>query len=159
MDELRERLAALLDPIDVYSEVFDPYEHRKGRVPARISDDLADVITNLGYVRDDGKTLIPQPHLHLDDPKKLWTLDDVRGIPFGSPKVALNNMTDAEREAWAAAYRSNPNRTASCRASQDASMTLPWTPTVVHSRSWSVVSMSTRVTASVPCRPGMMRTL
>ncbi|WP_328769930.1 DUF5063 domain-containing protein [Streptomyces sp. NBC_00286] len=49
VDELRERLAALLDPIDVYSEVFDPYEHRKGRVPARISDDLADVITDLRH--------------------------------------------------------------------------------------------------------------
>lgn len=28
-DGLRERFAALLEPIDVYSEVFDPYEPRK----------------------------------------------------------------------------------------------------------------------------------
>ena len=27
--------------------------------------DLADIISDLGYVRDDGKTLIPQPHLDL----------------------------------------------------------------------------------------------
>ncbi|MDX6206268.1 MAG: propane 2-monooxygenase large subunit, partial [Frankiales bacterium] len=54
---------------------------------------------------------VGQPHLDLSDPKKLWTLDDVRGIEFGSPNVTLNEMTDAEREAWAAAYRSNPNRT------------------------------------------------
>src|SRR3954464_1676875 len=38
----RENRARLLEPIDVYSEVFDPYEPRKARVPARISDDLAD---------------------------------------------------------------------------------------------------------------------
>lgn len=71
--------------------------------------DLADIVRDLGYVRDDGRTLIPQPHLDLDDPKKLWTLDDLKGIPFASPNVALNKMTDAEREQWAAAYRANPN--------------------------------------------------
>ena len=49
MDELRERLARLLEPIDVYSEVFDPYEPRKAPVACRISDDLADVITDLRH--------------------------------------------------------------------------------------------------------------
>ncbi|MGA4840563.1 DUF5063 domain-containing protein [Streptomyces sp. G45] len=49
VDELRERLAALLDPIDVYSEVFDPYEPRKAPVACRISDDLADVVTDLRH--------------------------------------------------------------------------------------------------------------
>ena len=49
VDELRENLARLLDPIDVYSEVFDPYEPRKAPVPARISDDLADVIADLRH--------------------------------------------------------------------------------------------------------------
>lgn len=48
-DELRENLARLLDPVDVYSEVFDPYEPRKAPVPARISDDLADVIADLRH--------------------------------------------------------------------------------------------------------------
>ncbi|MEU7647669.1 MULTISPECIES: DUF5063 domain-containing protein [Streptomyces] len=47
VDDLRERLAELLAPIDVYSEVFDPYEPRKAPVPARISDDLADVVADL----------------------------------------------------------------------------------------------------------------
>ncbi|MFW0792352.1 methane monooxygenase [Gordonia sp. CPCC 205515] len=70
--------------------------------------DLADIITNLGYVRDDGKTLIPQPHLNLD-PDKMWTLDDVRGIQFGSPNIALNEMSDEEREAHVAAYKANKN--------------------------------------------------
>ena len=30
------------------------------------------------FVRVDGKTLVPQPHLRFDD-KEMWTLDDVRG--------------------------------------------------------------------------------
>ncbi|RII09172.1 hypothetical protein DSC45_32120 [Streptomyces sp. YIM 130001] len=49
VDELRERLAAMLDPVDVYSEVFDPYEPHKAPVPCRISDDLAGVITDLRH--------------------------------------------------------------------------------------------------------------
>ncbi|MFJ4687142.1 DUF5063 domain-containing protein [Streptomyces sp. NPDC091377] len=48
-DGLRENLARLLEPVDVYSEVFDPYEPRTAPVPARISDDLADVITDLRH--------------------------------------------------------------------------------------------------------------
>ena len=48
-DDLRERLAVLLEPIDVYSEVFDPYEPRKAPVACRISDDLADVVTDLRH--------------------------------------------------------------------------------------------------------------
>lgn len=73
--------------------------------------DLADVLKDLQYVRDDGKTLIPQPHLDLDDEKKLWTLDDIRGIPFASPNTSLNEMSDEEREQHVAAYRANPNVT------------------------------------------------
>jgi hypothetical protein len=49
VDELRENLARLLEPIDVYSEVFDPYEPRKAPVPARLSDDLADVVADLRH--------------------------------------------------------------------------------------------------------------
>jgi len=67
--------------------------------------DLADIQKDLGYVRDDGKTLIPQPHLDLDDPKKLWTLDDCKGLPFPSPNVTLNEMSDQEREEFATAYK------------------------------------------------------
>ncbi|MGW0039991.1 aromatic/alkene/methane monooxygenase hydroxylase/oxygenase subunit alpha [Gordonia sp. NPDC003376] len=70
--------------------------------------DLADVINDLGYVRDDGQTLIGQPHLNLD-PDKMWKLDDIRGITFNSPNVLLNEMGDAEREAYMAAYRANRN--------------------------------------------------
>jgi hypothetical protein len=46
-DELREQLAALLEPVDVYSEVFDPYVPRSVPVACRISDDFADVVTDL----------------------------------------------------------------------------------------------------------------
>ncbi|MYQ45608.1 DUF5063 domain-containing protein [Streptomyces sp. SID4985] len=49
VDELRENLARLLDPVDVYSEVFDPYAPSKAPVPARISDDIADLITDLRH--------------------------------------------------------------------------------------------------------------
>ncbi|WP_329119512.1 DUF5063 domain-containing protein [Streptomyces sp. NBC_01465] len=49
VDDLRERFAALLEPIDVYSEVFDPYEPRKAPVACRISDDLADLVTDLRH--------------------------------------------------------------------------------------------------------------
>ncbi|WP_328318761.1 DUF5063 domain-containing protein [Streptomyces sp. NBC_00388] len=48
-DDLRERFARLLEPIDVYSEVFDPYEPRKAPVACRISDDLADIVTDLRH--------------------------------------------------------------------------------------------------------------
>lgn len=49
VDELRLRLAALLEPVDVYSEVFDPYQPRSAPVACRISDDLADVVTDLRH--------------------------------------------------------------------------------------------------------------
>ncbi|MBP0459746.1 DUF5063 domain-containing protein [Streptomyces montanisoli] len=49
VDELRERFAVLLDPVDVYSEVFEPYEPRKAPVPSRISDDIAGVVTDLRH--------------------------------------------------------------------------------------------------------------
>ncbi|GAB2774634.1 DUF5063 domain-containing protein [Streptomyces daliensis] len=49
VDEMRMRLAALLEPVDVYSEVFDPYVPRTAPVACRISDDLADVVTDLRH--------------------------------------------------------------------------------------------------------------
>ncbi|MFF1360489.1 DUF5063 domain-containing protein [Streptomyces sp. NPDC058297] len=49
VDDLRQKLARLLEPIDVYSEVFDPYEPRKAPVACRISDDLADVMADLRH--------------------------------------------------------------------------------------------------------------
>lgn len=67
--------------------------------------DLADVIRDLGFVRDDGKTLTPQPHLHFDDPKKMWTLDHVKGIEFKSPLIEMRAMTPEQREKWADEYR------------------------------------------------------
>ena len=65
----------------------------------------ADVVSDMGYVRDDGKTMVAQPHLDLDDPKKLWTLDHLRRMPeVQSPNVLLNQMSDAERQAFHADY-------------------------------------------------------
>jgi len=66
--------------------------------------DLADIVVDLDYVRDDGKTLVPQPHLDLD-PKKMWTLDDVRGYTLQSPNVLLNEMSPEERAKHVAQYK------------------------------------------------------
>jgi propane monooxygenase large subunit len=66
--------------------------------------DLAEVIKDLGYVRDDGETLVPQPHLNLD-PKKMWTLEQMKGYTLNSPNVLLNAMSPAEREAHVAEYK------------------------------------------------------
>ena len=66
--------------------------------------DLADIQKDLGYVRDDGNTLIPQPHVLFDD-DKMWTLDHMRGIEFQSPNVLLNQMTPEQREETMAEYR------------------------------------------------------
>ncbi|MFX4293713.1 DUF5063 domain-containing protein [Streptomyces bohaiensis] len=49
MDGLRDGLARLLAPVDVYSEVFDPYVPRAMPVACRISDDLADIVTDLRH--------------------------------------------------------------------------------------------------------------
>ncbi|MCW5252293.1 DUF5063 domain-containing protein [Streptomyces sp. SHP 1-2] len=49
VDALRENLARILEPVDVYSEVFDPYEPRRAPVPARISHDLTEVMTDLRH--------------------------------------------------------------------------------------------------------------
>jgi propane monooxygenase large subunit len=65
----------------------------------------ADAVSDMGYVRDDGKTMVAQPHLDLDDPKKLWTLDHLRRMPeILSPNVLLNQWSPEEREAFRADY-------------------------------------------------------
>jgi propane monooxygenase large subunit len=72
----------------------------------------------MGMVRDDGKTMTAQPHLNLD-PKKMWTLDHMRRLPnLQSPNVLLNEMSDAEREAFKADY--NRQGPAGRPAPQDA---------------------------------------
>jgi propane monooxygenase large subunit len=58
----------------------------------------------MGYVRDDGKTMVAQPHLNLD-PKKMWTLDHLRRMPeILSPNVLLNEMSAEQRDAFHADY-------------------------------------------------------
>ncbi|MFD6415027.1 DUF5063 domain-containing protein [Streptomyces sp. NPDC060194] len=49
IDDMRLGLAVMLEPVDVYNEVFDPYEPRTAAVPARISDDLADIVADLRH--------------------------------------------------------------------------------------------------------------
>jgi uncharacterized protein DUF5063 len=47
VDELRTALAKLLEPIDEYAEVFDPYGEQTEVVACRLSDDLSDVAADL----------------------------------------------------------------------------------------------------------------
>lgn len=46
VDRLRQRLRDLLEAADAYAEVFDPYAPGEP-VPCRLSDDLADICTDL----------------------------------------------------------------------------------------------------------------
>jgi propane monooxygenase large subunit len=65
----------------------------------------ADVVSDMGFVRDDGNTMTAQPHLDLN-PKKMWTLDHMRRCPpLGSPNVLFNEMDDAGRAAFIEDYR------------------------------------------------------
>jgi Domain of unknown function (DUF5063) len=48
LDELRTRLAALLEGVDEYTEVFDPYDPSE-LVTSRLSDDLAGVAANIAH--------------------------------------------------------------------------------------------------------------
>jgi propane monooxygenase large subunit len=66
--------------------------------------DLADAIMDLNFVRSDGKTLVPQPHLRFDD-KDMWTLDDVKGNTLRSPLNILRGMSPEERVEHIAEYR------------------------------------------------------
>jgi propane monooxygenase large subunit len=66
--------------------------------------DVGEMMQESGFVRDDGHTLVPQPHLNLD-PKKMWTLDEVKGITLQSPNVLLNEMSPEEREKHVAHYK------------------------------------------------------
>jgi len=49
VDALRSALSRLLEPIDVYYEVFDPYAPKAKPVAARLSDDVADVVADLAH--------------------------------------------------------------------------------------------------------------
>jgi hypothetical protein len=53
----------------------------------------------------DGNTMTAQPHLDLD-PKKMWTLEQLRRCPpCGSPNVLFNEITDAGRAAFIEDYK------------------------------------------------------
>jgi propane monooxygenase large subunit len=66
--------------------------------------DLADCIKDLGFVRSDGKTLVPQPHLHMDD-SKMWKLEHVKGFELRSPLLDLRAMTPEAREKHIEEYK------------------------------------------------------
>jgi len=83
-----------------------PRDARHGRLTANVVEtlygwDLADIQKDLGYVRDDGKTLVPQP---ASSSTKMWTLDHMRGIEFQSERVAQPDDPE-QREEHMAEYR------------------------------------------------------
>jgi hypothetical protein len=47
VEGIRHALAALLEPIDEFTEVFDPYALPAELVVSRLSDDIADIVTDL----------------------------------------------------------------------------------------------------------------
>lgn len=47
VDELRHRLAELLEPVDVYWEVVDPVDSARGADEFRLSDDIAGIASDL----------------------------------------------------------------------------------------------------------------
>ncbi|HEX6194928.1 MAG TPA: DUF5063 domain-containing protein [Jiangellaceae bacterium] len=47
VDELRERLATLLEPVDEYMEIIDPVDPAHGAGEFRLSDDLASIASDL----------------------------------------------------------------------------------------------------------------
>ncbi|HEU5428673.1 MAG TPA: DUF5063 domain-containing protein [Actinocrinis sp.] len=49
LDELREKLAALLEPCDSYREVFDPLAAQPELERRRISDDIATAVSDLAH--------------------------------------------------------------------------------------------------------------
>lgn len=49
LDELREKLAAVLDPCDAYRELFDPLAPQAEVEARRISDDLASAVADLAH--------------------------------------------------------------------------------------------------------------
>jgi len=63
----------------------------------------ADIVTTWVCTRR-RKTLVPQPDLERDRPRKLWTLDDVPGNTFVIPNVSRNESVDEERDAHIADY-------------------------------------------------------
>ena len=56
----------------------------------------ADVVSDMGYVRDDGKTMTAQPHLNLD-PKKMWTLDHLRRMRAAAEPERAAQRDDRRR--------------------------------------------------------------
>ncbi len=76
---------------------------------ARVGDalprlDLADVVQDMGYVRDDGKTLVAAAASG-PRPEKMWTLDHVPRLTMQSPNMLLNEMTPEERDAVTIAHQ------------------------------------------------------
>ena len=49
VEDLRHALAGLIEPIDEFAEVFDPYATEPEVLRSRLSDDLADIVSDLTH--------------------------------------------------------------------------------------------------------------
>jgi propane monooxygenase large subunit len=61
---------------------------------------LADVVRDIGFVREDGKTLVGQPHL--DDDKPMWTLADLEACEceIKSPNIRTAEEMGLPNGSW-----------------------------------------------------------
>lgn len=61
---------------------------------------LADVVRDIGFVREDGKTLVGQPHI--DDDKPMWTLADLEacGCEIKSPNIRTAEEMGLPNGSW-----------------------------------------------------------
>ena len=123
VDEIDGKLHTFAHELDRWTAVeafADEYQGRPTPAMGRFSGkrewetlyhgwDLADAIKDLNFVRSDGKTLIPQPHLRFDD-KEMWTLDDVRGPLMGDLNYAPLAKTCATWCARCSRSRATPGR-------------------------------------------------
>ena len=70
--------------------------------------DVGEMMEDSGFVRDDGKTLVPQPHLDLD-PKKMWTLDEVKGSRSRAPtSCSTRCRLRSARRTWPSTRPAGP---------------------------------------------------
>jgi Methane/Phenol/Toluene Hydroxylase/YHS domain len=64
---------------EIFVKEPDHYMGFQGFLERYNGFDLADVTLDMGFVREDGKTLIAQPVL---EPKRMWTIDDIRRCQY-----------------------------------------------------------------------------
>jgi hypothetical protein len=70
--------------------------------------ELSEVVRDLGFIRPDGHTLVPQPHL---DDDHMWTLQDIRKMDYEvlSPNIVLAEQLGLANGSWYDPAHANGN--------------------------------------------------